>query len=145
MVYSSLFSVPCSVTMGGCTLLSSSPLSRGKDRGGCAHPLFFLVARSCARSLGMAAPSLSFCPSACTSPTCVPCAPVCPANFPTFQQANKSTCQQVEKLASTRQHHIPGGRGTREPSPPVTRPPPSLLLRSPALTSLCNECILHSL
>ena len=71
MVYSSLFSVPCSVTMGGCTLLSSSPLSRGKDGGGCAHPLFFVSgAPALVPALFcMAAPSLSFCPSACTFPT----------------------------------------------------------------------------
>lgn len=47
------------------------PLSRGKDGGGCAHPLFFV---SGAPDLApvlfcMAAPSLSFCPSACTFPT----------------------------------------------------------------------------
>lgn len=57
--------------MGGCTLLSSSPLSRGKDGGGCAHPLFFVSGAPALVPVlfCMAAPSLSFCPSACTFPT----------------------------------------------------------------------------
>lgn len=76
----------------------------------------------------------------CPSPVFLPCARTPPA-----PRSVLPTSQQVGKLASARQHHVPGSGGTREPSPPVTRSPLSLLLRSPALTALCSECTMQSL
>ena len=121
IVYSSLFSVSCSVTMGGCTLLSSSPLSRGKDGGGCAHPLFFVSgapALAPAFFAWLPLPCLSalplalhyfprFFPWLADKPPNLP--PATPANFPTSRQidkpisrkANKPTNRQAGKLATT--------------------------------------------
>lgn len=100
----------------------------------------------------MAAPPLSFCPHARTSPTCTSCTPACPptpqvSDFPTSQQADKSTSRLPNKSESWQASAsitYQGGRGTREPSPPVTRSP-SLLLRLPALTALCSHSTLLSL
>ena len=121
MAYSSLFSAPCSVTMGGHTSSLLLPFM-GKDRGGCAHPLFFWGA-------------------AITPPA--PLAPRQLSNFPTSRKDDKPKSWQVGKLASWHTPPAGPGRGEQRSTPPRTpcssptfpsSPPPHLRSPLPRLT-----------
>ena len=135
MVYSLLFSVPCSVTMGGCTLLSSSPLSQGKDEGGCAHPLFLFLVRPLLCPLSI---------HGCPFPVFLLLRSQVPHLRTPFglsrQLPDKPESRQIDKPESWQPHHLP-------------RTCHHLILRAPArrahlllphLIALCNDCTMQS-
>ena len=113
--------------MGGCTLLSSSPLSQGKDEGGCAHPLFLFLVRPLLCPL-----SIHGCP--------FPVFLLLRSQVPHLRTPFGLSRQLPDKPESWQPHHLP-------------RTCHHLILRAPArrahlllphLIALCNDCTMQS-
>ena len=127
--------------MGGCTLLSSSPLSQGKDEGGCAHPLFLFLVRPLLCPLSI---------HGCPFPVFLLLRSQVPHLRTPFglsrQLPDKPESRQIDKPESWQPHHLPRTCHHLILRAPARRahllpPQPDSTLQSlhNAVTALCNR------